>query len=100
MRAKESGGGGEASWRFMATQTGTEDLNAAQGTAWYAVNLLQFTNATAGKLPYDRLRPSRHAANRGPILFFLGHWFFNHSSASSPKRKIASRFSSTSIQQN
>jgi len=50
---EESGGGGEASWRFMATQTGTEDLNAAQGTAWYAKNLLQFTNATAGKLPYD-----------------------------------------------
>ncbi len=50
---EESGGGGEASWRFMATQTGTEDLNAAQGTAWYAQNLLQFTNATAGKLPYD-----------------------------------------------
>ena len=33
---EESGGGGEASWRFMATQTGTEDLEAAQGTAWYA----------------------------------------------------------------
>src|SRR4029078_1137263 len=29
---EESGGGGEASWRFMATQTGTEDLDAAQGT--------------------------------------------------------------------
>ena len=50
---EESGGGGEASWRFMATQTGTEDLEAAQGTAWYAKNLLQFKNATAGKLPYD-----------------------------------------------
>ena len=50
---EESGGGGEASWRFMATQTGTEDLNAAQGTAWYASNLLQFTNANAAKLPYD-----------------------------------------------
>jgi predicted secreted protein len=33
---EESGGGGEASWRFMATQTGTEDLEAAQGTASYA----------------------------------------------------------------
>ena len=44
---EESGGGGEASWRFMATQTGTEDLEAAQGTAWYAKNLLQFTNADA-----------------------------------------------------
>jgi hypothetical protein len=51
---EESGGGGEASWRFMATQTGTEDLEAAQGTAWYAQNLLQFKNATAGKLPYDQ----------------------------------------------
>jgi hypothetical protein len=50
---EESGGGGEASWRFMATQTGTEDLEAAQGTAWYASNLLQFKNATAPKLPYD-----------------------------------------------
>ena len=50
---EESGGGGEASWRFMATQTGTEDLEAAQGTAWYATNLKQFTNALAPKLPYD-----------------------------------------------
>jgi hypothetical protein len=50
---EESGGGGEASWRFMATQTGTEDLEAAQGTAWYAQNLLQFRNADAPKLPYD-----------------------------------------------
>jgi len=51
---EESGGGGEASWRFMATQTGTEDLEAAQGTAWYAANLKQFTNAAAPKLPYDQ----------------------------------------------
>jgi len=51
---QESGGGGEASWRFMATQTGTEDLEAAQGTAWYAKNLLQFKNADAPKLPYDQ----------------------------------------------
>lgn len=50
---EESGGGGEASWRFMATQTGTEDLEAAQGTAWYAQNLLQFRNADAPKLPFD-----------------------------------------------
>jgi hypothetical protein len=50
---QESGGGGEASWRFMATQTGTEDLEAAQGTAWYAQNLLQFRNADAPKLPFD-----------------------------------------------
>jgi hypothetical protein len=50
---EESGGGGEASWRFMATQAGTEDLEAAQGTAWYAQNLLQFRNADAPKLPYD-----------------------------------------------
>lgn len=50
---EESGGGGEASWRFMATQTGTEDLEAAQGTAWYAQNLKQFKNADAPKLPYD-----------------------------------------------
>ncbi len=50
---EESGGGGEASWRVMATQTGTEDLNVAQGTAWYAQNLAQFTNASATKLPID-----------------------------------------------
>jgi hypothetical protein len=50
---EESGGGGEASWRFMATQTGTEDLEAAQGTAWYARNLLQFDNADAPRLPFD-----------------------------------------------
>jgi hypothetical protein len=50
---EESGGGGEASWRFMATQTGTEDLEAAQGTAWYAQNLKQFTNKDAVKLPFD-----------------------------------------------
>jgi len=51
---EESGGGGEASWRVMATQTGTEDLEAAQGTAWYATNLKQFKNADAPKLPYDQ----------------------------------------------
>ena len=51
---EESGGGGEASWRFDATQTGTEDLEHAQGTAWYASNLAQFKNADAPKLPYDQ----------------------------------------------
>ncbi len=51
---EESGGGGEASWRFDATQTGTEDLEHAQGTAWYASNLAQFKNASAPKLPYDQ----------------------------------------------
>ncbi len=30
---EESGGGGEASWRFDATEQGTEDLEHAQGTA-------------------------------------------------------------------
>jgi hypothetical protein len=50
---QESGGGGEASWRVMATQTGTEDLQEAQGTAWYAANLKQFNNAAAPKLPVD-----------------------------------------------
>jgi hypothetical protein len=50
---EESGGGGEASWRVMATQTGTEDLEAAQGTAWYAANLKKFKNADAPKLPVD-----------------------------------------------
>lgn len=51
---EESGGGGEASWRFMATQTGTEDLEAAQGTGWYSSNLQQFKNADAPKLPFDQ----------------------------------------------
>ncbi|HTQ03167.1 MAG TPA: hypothetical protein VMI54_04895 [Polyangiaceae bacterium] len=51
---EESGGGGEASWRFMSTQTGTEDLDAAQGTAWYAANLLQFHDPDAPKLSYDQ----------------------------------------------
>ena len=51
---EESGGGGEASWRFMATQTGTEDLEAAQGTGWYSSNLLQFKNKDAPKLPFDQ----------------------------------------------
>jgi hypothetical protein len=50
---QESGGGGEASWRVMATQTGTEDLQEAQGTAWYATNLKQFRNPDAPKLPVD-----------------------------------------------
>ncbi|HSY24004.1 MAG TPA: hypothetical protein VK841_17870, partial [Polyangiaceae bacterium] len=51
---EESGGGGEAAWRFSSTLTGAEDLDHAQGTAWYAANLLQFTNADAPKLPYDQ----------------------------------------------
>lgn len=50
---QESGGGGEASWRVMAGQPDTEHLEAAQGTAWYAQNLLQFRNADAPKLPVD-----------------------------------------------
>jgi len=50
---EESGGGGEASWRVMATQTGTEDLEAAQGTAWYATRLKDFKNPDAKKLPVD-----------------------------------------------
>lgn len=50
---EESGGGGEASWRVMSTQTGTEDLDAAQGTAWYAKNLKDFHDPDAPKLPVD-----------------------------------------------
>jgi hypothetical protein len=50
---EESGGGGEASWRVMSTQSGTEDLDAAQGTAWYAANLKQFHDPDAPKLPVD-----------------------------------------------
>lgn len=51
---EESGGGGEASWRFMANQPETENLEEAQGTGWYSSNLLQFTNADAPKLPFDQ----------------------------------------------
>ena len=51
---EESGGGGEAAWRVSATMTGTEDLEHAQGTAWYSSNLAQFKNADAPKLPYDQ----------------------------------------------
>jgi hypothetical protein len=51
---EESGGGGEAAWRVSATMTGTEDLEHAQGTAWYSSNLMQFKNADAPKLPYDQ----------------------------------------------
>jgi hypothetical protein len=51
---EESGGGGEAAWRVSATMTGTEDLEHAQGTAWYSSNLMQFKNADAPKLPFDQ----------------------------------------------
>ena len=50
---EESGGGGEAAWRVSATMTGTEDLEHAQGTAWYSSKLMQFKNADAPKLPFD-----------------------------------------------
>jgi hypothetical protein len=51
---EESGGGGEASWRFMAGQPDTEHLEAAQGTGWYSENLEDFGNAEAPKLPFDQ----------------------------------------------
>jgi hypothetical protein len=51
---EESGGGGEASWRFMANQPDTENLEEAQGTGWYSSNLLQFGNPEAPKLPFDQ----------------------------------------------
>jgi hypothetical protein len=51
---EESGGGGEASWRFMANQPDTEHLEAAQGTGWYSSNLEDFGNAEAPKLPFDQ----------------------------------------------
>jgi hypothetical protein len=34
--------------------TGTEDLEHAQGTAWYSSKLAQFKNADAPKLPFDQ----------------------------------------------
>ncbi|HEU5073670.1 MAG TPA: hypothetical protein VFU02_05845 [Polyangiaceae bacterium] len=51
---QESGGGGEAAWRFMANQPETEHLEAAQGTGWYSERLEQFGNADAPKLPFDQ----------------------------------------------
>lgn len=51
---QESGGGGEASWRFMAGQPETENLEEAQGTGWYSSRLLDFGNADAPKLPFDQ----------------------------------------------
>lgn len=51
---EESGGGGEASWRFMAGQPETENLQEAQGTGWYSSNLLKFKNPDAPKLPFDQ----------------------------------------------
>jgi hypothetical protein len=51
---EESGGGGEAVWRVSATMTGTEDLEHAQGTAWYLQGLTQFNNSNVGKLPFDQ----------------------------------------------
>jgi hypothetical protein len=51
---EESGGGGEASWRFMARQPETENLEEAQGTGWYSSLLEQFGNPEAPKLPFDQ----------------------------------------------
>jgi hypothetical protein len=51
---QESGGGGEAAWRVSATMSGTEDLEHAQGTAWYYQDLTQFNNSNVGKLPFDQ----------------------------------------------
>ena len=51
---QESGGGGEASWRFMANQPETENLEEAQGTGWYSENLEDFGNPDASKLPFDQ----------------------------------------------
>ncbi len=51
---EESGGGGEASWRFMAGQPDTEHLEAAQGTGWYSSRLEDYGNPEAPKLPFDQ----------------------------------------------
>jgi hypothetical protein len=51
---EESGGGGEAAWRVSATMTGTEDLEHAQGTAWYLQGLTAYNNSNVGKLPFDQ----------------------------------------------
>lgn len=68
---QESGGGGEASWRVMATQSGCEDLEVAQGTGWYCSRLKQFKNSDAVKLPYDQHQLAAMVAPRA--LLALGN---------------------------
>jgi len=50
---QESGGGGEASWRVMADNSGMEDLEHAQGVAWYAQSLKSVKNSMAKNCPWD-----------------------------------------------
>ena len=50
---EESGGGGEASWRFMATQTGTEDLKPPRAPPGTPRISCSSRTPRAGKLPYD-----------------------------------------------
>ncbi|MBN1604643.1 MAG: carboxypeptidase regulatory-like domain-containing protein [Chitinispirillaceae bacterium] len=50
---QESGGGGEAAWRVMADNTGMEDLEHAQGVAWYAQSLKDVKNSMAKNCPWD-----------------------------------------------
>ncbi len=49
---QESGGGGDATWRFSETLSGVETLSNAQGYAWYHRDLSQF-NSRVTRLPFD-----------------------------------------------
>jgi hypothetical protein len=51
---QESGGGGDATWRFSETlpEGDVENLERAQGYAWYHQDLSLFNNAVT-KLPFD-----------------------------------------------
>lgn len=51
---QESGGGGDATWRFSETlpEGDVENLERAQGYAWYYQDLSLFNNAVT-KLPFD-----------------------------------------------
>jgi hypothetical protein len=52
--AKESGGGGDATWRFSQTIGPTaEILSSAQRYGWYVATLPQFNDAVT-KLPFDQ----------------------------------------------
>jgi hypothetical protein len=67
----ESGGGGDATWRFSQTiGSSVEILSNAQGQSWYYSGLSQFNNAVT-KLPYDHHEVMAMIAPRA--LFVTGN---------------------------
>lgn len=69
--AQETGGGGEAAWRVSATRPDTEDLERAQGTAWYHQDLRRFDNTNVDLLPFDQHELAAMVAPRA--LLTLGN---------------------------